>query len=119
MSNFKMYMESLSPEIRAKYADVTNATEFIMAELYNDEELLDEELNKVTGGSAAPTPFRCKCGSTAYMADHPGSRHYLVCYSCYDKGIDVPVCQKCGSKLTLDKAKALLDCPECSSAVRT
>ena len=122
MADFKSYMEKLSPELKEKYGDVKNATEFVMAELYDDEELMDEELNNVAGGrvplalmASSSARFRCACGSDAIMAALPSHFKLLVCPTCYENGTKVPLCPTCSSKMILDSAAAKLSCPKCSA----
>ena len=54
MSDFKKAVEKLSGKKKEQLGDSRNSTEYIMKEIYSDEELLDEELNMVSGGTAVP-----------------------------------------------------------------
>ena len=50
MADFKEHMKKLTPEKKEQLGDSKNSTEYIMNEIYSDEELLDKELNMVSGG---------------------------------------------------------------------
>ena len=112
MSDFKKFLEGLSPEQQEKYAGITNATDFIMNELYEDEELLEEELNMVSGGFRST--FRCKCGADAVVANCKDGSARFVCPDCVSKGLKIPTC-KCGMQMKFNPSHRMLICPKCDS----